>query len=110
MIKFFRQIRQNLLTQNKLSKYLLYAVGEIVLVIIGILIALQINNWNINVKNNNLKKEILKDVYYEFVINRDKLNAITIKNQKCYKSAEELIQMFPIDISKVNLDSLGNPN
>ena len=86
MIKFFRQIRQNLLTQNKLSKYLLYAVGEIVLVIIGILIALQINNWNINVKNNNLKKEILKDVYYEFVIDRDKLNAITIKNQKCYKS------------------------
>ena len=46
MIKFFRKIRQKLLTQNKFSKYLLYAVGEIVLVVIGILIALQINNWN----------------------------------------------------------------
>ncbi len=48
MIKFFRRIRQQLLTENKISKYLLYAIGEIVLVVIGILIALQINNWNQN--------------------------------------------------------------
>lgn len=46
MIKFFRKIRQRLITENKVSKYLLYAIGEIVLVVIGILIALQINNWN----------------------------------------------------------------
>ena len=53
MIKFFRKIRQKLLTENlptgqagKLSKYILYAVGEIVLVVVGILIALQVNNWN----------------------------------------------------------------
>jgi len=53
MIKFFRRIRQRLLPENKpalsagrLSKYLLYAVGEIALVMIGILLALQINNWN----------------------------------------------------------------
>jgi hypothetical protein len=46
MIKFFRKIRQKLLSDNKFSKYLIYAVGEIVLVVIGILIALQINNWN----------------------------------------------------------------
>jgi len=46
MIKFFRKIRQNLLSENKFSKYLLYACGEIVLVVIGILIALSINNWN----------------------------------------------------------------
>ena len=46
MIKFFRKIRQKLLSENKFSKYLFYALGEIVLVVIGILIALQINNWN----------------------------------------------------------------
>lgn len=51
MIKFFRKIRQNLLTENKFSKYLLYAIGEIILVVIGILIALQINNWNEEKKN-----------------------------------------------------------
>ena len=48
MIKFFRKIRQNLLMDNKTSKYFKYAVGEIILVVIGILIALQINNWNSN--------------------------------------------------------------
>jgi hypothetical protein len=45
MIKFFRKIRQQLLTENKFSKYLLYALGEIILVVVGILIALAINNW-----------------------------------------------------------------
>ena len=46
MIKFFRKIRQKLLSENKFSKYLIYAIGEIFLVMIGILLALQINNWN----------------------------------------------------------------
>jgi hypothetical protein len=46
VINFFRRIRQKLLTEKKFSRYLLYAFGEIVLVVIGILIALQINNWN----------------------------------------------------------------
>ena len=46
MIKFFRKIRQQLLTENKFSKYLLYAIGEIILVMFGILLALQVNNWN----------------------------------------------------------------
>ena len=48
MIKFFRKIRHKLLSENKFSKYILYAFGEIFLVVIGILIALQINNWNQN--------------------------------------------------------------
>jgi len=53
MIKFFRRIRQQLLTENKFSKYLLYAIGEIVLVVVGILIALQINIWNEKRKISN---------------------------------------------------------
>tara|TARA_R100000988_G_C3960972_1_gene146151 strand:+ start:109 stop:831 length:723 start_codon:yes stop_codon:yes gene_type:complete len=58
MIKFFRKIRQKLLTENKFSKYLLYAIGEIILVVIGILIALSINNWNETQKNQNDKKSV----------------------------------------------------
>ena len=58
MIHFFRRIRQGLLSQNRFSKYLLYAIGEIILVVVGILIALAINNWNINKEN---KKE---EIYY----------------------------------------------
>ena len=46
MIKFFRKIRQQLLNESKFKKYLLYAIGEIILVVIGILIALAINNNN----------------------------------------------------------------
>ena len=46
MIKFFRHIRYNLMNQNKTAKYIKYAIGEIILVVIGILIAVQINNWN----------------------------------------------------------------
>ncbi|WP_062056374.1 DUF6090 family protein [Sediminicola sp. YIK13] len=53
MIKFFRKIRKRLLAQSRFSKYLLYAIGEIVLVVIGILIALQINNWNQNKLEQN---------------------------------------------------------
>ena len=54
MIKFFRNIRKSLLEQNKMGKYFKYAIGEILLVVIGILIALQINNWN---ESNKTKSE-----------------------------------------------------
>jgi len=60
MIKFFRQIRQRLLTENKTGKYFKYAIGEIVLVVIGILIALQINNWNTDRVNRQVEIKYLK--------------------------------------------------
>ena len=53
MIKFFRKIRLNLLSEGKTGKYFKYAIGEIILVVIGILIALQINNWNEHRKSAN---------------------------------------------------------
>jgi len=62
MIKFFRNIRQSLLMENKTSKYLKYAIGEIVLVMIGILLALQVNNWNNYNKDKNLEKRYLSDL------------------------------------------------
>lgn len=74
MVKIFRKIRQHLLTENqpgqsgrsgKYSKYLLYAIGEIVLVVIGILIALQVNNWNeqrkLKLKETSLLKSLEKE-------------------------------------------------
>ncbi len=62
MIKLFRKIRQKLLSENKFSKYILYAIGEIVLVVIGILIALSINNWNENKNNINQARKHLGTV------------------------------------------------
>lgn len=58
MIKFFRNIRLNTLNENKFGKYLTYAIGEIILVVIGILIALSINNWN-QLKNNKIEEVII---------------------------------------------------
>lgn len=62
MIKFFRSIRQKLVSNNKFGKYLLYALGEIVLVVFGILIALQINNWNEAKKNHAFEIRMLSEV------------------------------------------------
>jgi len=66
MIKFFRKIRQNMIKENRASKYMLYAIGEIVLVVIGILFALQINNWNIERLERKNEKMILLDLQVEF--------------------------------------------
>ncbi|TYA53195.1 hypothetical protein [Formosa maritima] len=60
MIKLFRKIRYNLMEQNKTSKYIKYAIGEIILVVIGILIALQLNNLN-----DERKIENIRQVYYK---------------------------------------------
>ncbi|MDU8886796.1 DUF6090 family protein [Yeosuana sp. MJ-SS3] len=75
MIKFFRKIRQKLLSENKFSKYLIYAIGEIILVMIGILLALQVNNWNeyrkqgqkeiVNLKA--IKNDLQHDLNTEFI-------------------------------------------
>jgi len=59
MIKFFRNIRRNLMEAGKTGKYLKYAIGEIVVVVLGILIALQINNWN----ENRKEQQTLNNIY-----------------------------------------------
>ncbi len=76
MLRFFRQIRQRLLAENRFSKYLLYAIGEIVLVVVGILIALQINNWNEQQKNEEKVRAILSDIMQELVNDVDKINGL----------------------------------
>tara|TARA_R110002126_G_scaffold77835_9_gene194098 strand:- start:820 stop:1611 length:792 start_codon:yes stop_codon:yes gene_type:complete len=74
MIKFFRKIRQNLLSDGKTGKYLKYAIGEIVLVVIGILIALSINNWNESRIDRKLETAILKQLRSEFKSNLKQLD------------------------------------
>ena len=81
MLRFFRQIRQRLLTDNKFSKYLLYAVGEILLVVIGILIALQIDNWNEEYNNRQKGLEYLTRLSEELETDRQNMAS----NQAFYK-------------------------
>jgi hypothetical protein len=69
MTKFLRKIRQKLLSENNMSKYLVYGIGEIVLVVIGILIALSINNWNDGRKDNLKEQAILVQLEKEYNAN-----------------------------------------
>lgn len=77
MIKFFRKIRQKLLEQNRVSKYLIYAFGEIILVVIGILIALNINNWNQQHQNKIKENYYLKEMQKEFLKDQNTLVRFT---------------------------------
>ena len=75
MIKFFRKIRQQLLSEGKTGKYLKYAIGEIVLVVIGILIALSINNWK-NYQDDRAEEQILlQNLQQEFTKNLNELQS-----------------------------------
>lgn len=70
MINFFRKIRQQSFSENKFSKYILYAIGEIVLVVIGILIALSVNNWNTYRKDRIKEKELLNGIVVNLELNK----------------------------------------
>ena len=114
MIKFFRIIRQNLLSEGKNGKYFKYAIGEIFLVVIGILIALQLNNWNENRNKTKLgyqyltemKSEIQDDVFMldRYIYNLKK----NIENQEAALNTKD-INNLPLDsltmiINTINLD------
>ncbi|MFL0351940.1 DUF6090 family protein [Xanthomarina sp. GH4-25] len=82
MIKLFRKIRYELLEKNKTGKYLKYAIGEIVLVVIGILIALQINNWNERRKDFAQEQLILMQLQREYISNLNQLDEkILMRNE-----------------------------
>lgn len=74
MLHFLRQIRQKLIIQDNVRKYMLYAIGEILLVMIGILIALQINNWNEARVEKHQEELILRNLHAEFSQNLEELN------------------------------------
>jgi hypothetical protein len=125
MIKFFRKIRQNLLMENKTGKYFKYAIGEIILVVIGILIALSLNNWN-EKRNQDanfdklidaLENEIIENIdeaNYEIeTYRRTQLNASKILINKISRkqfledrSLRSLIELNRLDINSDDVSSL----
>ncbi len=105
MIKFFRKIRQKLLTENKFSKYLIYAFGEIVLVVIGILLALQINNWNEESKNQKEAHKMLLQLKNEFETNNDLIDT-SIEFQRRRLNAVEGLKYGFEPTNNLSADSL----
>ena len=105
-MKIFRKIRQQFLTENKISKYLLYAFGEIVLVVIGILIALNINNWN----EEQSKRDAELNFYHNTKLQLlDDLNNIESNIQYNNRYTKQF--RYAVDIIELNdrskKDSLG---
>ncbi len=90
MIKFFRKIRQQLLTENKFSKYLIYAIGEIVLVVIGILIALQINNWNERKKERAQEQKYLIEIRKNLEADYAQIESVDIEYQNIISKIDSL--------------------
>jgi len=94
MIKFFRKIRQKMLTENKFGKYLIYAIGEIILVVIGILIALQINSKKEEINNRITEQSILNNLNEDFNKNQQEIDVLIFANNKYYHNLEKFIEIL----------------
>ena len=92
MIKFFRKIRYDLMEKNKTGKYFKYAIGEIILVVIGILIALQINNWNENRKTQKQEVQIYLELKSDLLQTRNDIQKIISQHRKIFKLSQNLIK------------------
>ena len=108
MIKFFRKIRYDLMGENKTGKYFKYAIGEIVLVVIGILIALSINNWNENRKNLVKKETLLKALQIEFSSNLTQLDTVLYYDDIVFKNIRRFMNLDPDNSVEITSDSMAN--
>ena len=119
MIKFFRKIRYDLMEKNKTGKYFKYAIGEIILVVIGILIALQINNWNensvaqarIEIRLTNMIQDLQSDIdetneILSITKNRIIINQAILRRSDRSGSIRNTDTIYPDEIS----DNFKNPN
>ena len=97
MIPFFRKIRKKMADDNRPLKYIRYAIGEIVLVVIGILIALQINTWNEERKNKNLEFLTLSELKKNIDSDLIQMDTIGTRIGQAIKSSEIVLQSLASD-------------
>ena len=93
MIKFFRKIRRNLLMENKTGKYFKYAIGEIVLVMIGIILALQVSDWNQDRKDRISERKILNNIHRDFIQNKVNFDSVKVINYKSLAALDSIIKI-----------------
>jgi len=114
MIKFYRKIRQNLLMENKTGKYFKYAIGEIVLVVIGILIALQINNWNSNRIEKASDSQLIRALITDLKLKNEELSSDLEYGKSIIENTDNIIDYWAktkrIDTLnlKYSINSIGN--
>ena len=110
MIKLFRKLRQNTLSEQKFSRYMAYAIGEIILVVIGILIALSINNWNENRKREAKETYYLNSIKTSIALSQNELARVINDAKEISSSAKTLFDMLAHEhydkLEGIALDSL----
>lgn len=99
MLKFFRRIRRKLIKEGNLKKYLIYAVGEIALIVIGILVALQIDNWNEAGKLSEKEQVVLKDLYEDLESNSLILRKDIRQNKEMIDYIDYILGHFDNDLA-----------
>lgn len=112
MLKLFRRIRRKLLDEGKMRKYLVYAIGEISLVVIGILIALQVNTWNDVRKEREEEYLALKSLHEEFVESRELFGVYQRHHKEIFDGMKYLLEILDakgvnerlVDSIYINLD------
>jgi len=111
VISIFRKIRQKLLSQSKISRYVIYALGEIVLVVIGILIALQINTWNTSRLERIQEQAVLRQLKEEFESNLDQIDLKIALRANIISNATEVLHYIDskIEVSKDTLFQKMSP-
>ena len=107
MIKFFRKIRHKLLSENKFSKYVIYAIGEIILVVIGILIALSINNWNEHKKKKQDERVLLMAVLENLKLDSLGIANVVHNQARILEVHKKLIGIVKGSNTPGDIDNLG---
>jgi hypothetical protein len=99
MIHFQRKIRRSLINSGSMKKYSLYAIGEIALVVIGILIALSINNWNTEKLNRDLESELIKEIQGNLQFDLQELNSDISHMDSLNQSCKAMIDYIKLNTS-----------
>ncbi len=108
MLKFFQRIRRKLINEGNLKRYLIYAVGEILLVMIGILLALQVNNWNERNKSEREEQKILKSLQTEFQDNIKNLEQILDSHHQTISNIKDVLAKHKSEeVNNINPNSIS---
>lgn len=106
MIKLFRHARGQLLSQGKTRRYLKYAIGEIILVMIGILLALQVSNWNQNRLDRISEQKLLSSIHKDFLRNKKQFDMTKAVHQTHQLALEKIKSLLPVNGNSMIADSV----
>ena len=111
MLAFFHKIRKSLIEAGSTRKYILYAIGEILLVMIGILLALQVNNWNEERNNRKLEKYYLERIVEDLQADIDEMNQVVDRGFGQVSSALQILSEMNVNVGEyVNVLNKGPNN